>query len=533
MLSIAGYLRISVDEELDRDNVSIENQRAIVEKYVTENFPGARLDFYADRDMSGYTFSQREEYQKMRSKLFAHEYQIMIVKDLSRFSRRLTHGLGELEELVEAGIRIIAISDGVDIRSFADYNMLLQIRFMLNENAVTETSKKVRDIIRNRQSKGEWICSAPFGYYLNPLNRKEFLIDEKAAEIVRLIFELYNEGWGYKRIANYLTEHKYPTARMLEVERLKALGHDTSRLEKHVSDVWSAISVSGYITNDFYIGTLRQNMYRRRGINKKDMPIPQNEQLVFPNHHKAIIDPEVFYKAQENYRRRTKTHFRGTKKYANTYSGFLYCADCGSPMFMTAIPPRPPGYTCGRYHRRGVKGCTSHHIHEKQLDEYVKQYITLIRDNLNQALAGFDLEKNREEAEKNKNVIRELGDRIAALKDSLKESGKQRISQKIKNPDNSEIIDSTFDEIDSEYYAEIERLNRRMAFLQSQGEKKSELKSGIQNVVDRFNRLLEKEPLEKGDIALIIERITVDSHRIVTITLRSDLTEIMDIIEEK
>ena len=63
---IAGYCRISVDEELDRDNVSIENQKAIIRDFVNRRFPGSSLTFYEDRDRSGYTFEQREGYQAMR-----------------------------------------------------------------------------------------------------------------------------------------------------------------------------------------------------------------------------------------------------------------------------------------------------------------------------------------------------------------------------------------------------------------------------------------------------------------------------------
>ena len=66
---IAGYARISVDEELDRDNTSIENQKAIISDFVARKFPGSELVFYEDRDRSGYTFEQREGYQAMRREL--------------------------------------------------------------------------------------------------------------------------------------------------------------------------------------------------------------------------------------------------------------------------------------------------------------------------------------------------------------------------------------------------------------------------------------------------------------------------------
>ena len=85
---IAGYTRISVDDELDRDNVSIENQKAIIQDFVAHKFPGSTLTFYEDRDRSGYTFEQREGYQAMRRGLMSHQYDILVVKDFSRFSRR-------------------------------------------------------------------------------------------------------------------------------------------------------------------------------------------------------------------------------------------------------------------------------------------------------------------------------------------------------------------------------------------------------------------------------------------------------------
>ena len=70
---IAGYARISVDEELDRDNVSIENQKSIIEDFVTTHFPNSTLTFFEDRDRSGYTFEQREGYQEMRRGLMSHK----------------------------------------------------------------------------------------------------------------------------------------------------------------------------------------------------------------------------------------------------------------------------------------------------------------------------------------------------------------------------------------------------------------------------------------------------------------------------
>ena len=100
---IAGYARISVDDEQEQKNISIENQKAIIEDYVKTHFPGSTLTFFEDRDRSGYTFEQREGYQEMRRGLMQHKYDILIIKDFSRFSRRNSRGLVELEDLRDAG----------------------------------------------------------------------------------------------------------------------------------------------------------------------------------------------------------------------------------------------------------------------------------------------------------------------------------------------------------------------------------------------------------------------------------------------
>lgn len=140
--NIAGYTRISVDDELDRDNVSIENQKAIIADFVKTQFPGSSLTFFEDRDRSGYTFEQREGYQEMRRGLMNHRYDILIIKDFSRFSRRNSRGLVELEDLRDAGVRIISIGDGIDFPNDDDW-MKIQFQFLINEMPVTDTSRKV------------------------------------------------------------------------------------------------------------------------------------------------------------------------------------------------------------------------------------------------------------------------------------------------------------------------------------------------------------------------------------------------------
>jgi DNA invertase Pin-like site-specific DNA recombinase len=429
---IAAYCRISVDEEVDRDNTSIENQKNIINEYIEKKFPNISPVFYEDRDRSGYTFEQREGYQKMRPLLMSGAYNILIVKDFSRFSRRNSRGLVELEDLRDKGVRIISIGDSIDYPSDDDW-ISIQFRFLVNEMPVTDTSKKVKNVIKHRQNEGKWICAVPYGYTLTNTKTMQIDVDEPSAIIVRKVFELYNQGWGYKKIANHLTDLHIPTPRAVEKARIEQRGEETKLSSKNE---WSIITVQGILTNDFYIGTLRQGKYRRKKINGNDIKNDSKEHIVFENHHKPIIDYRTFAVTQEQMQNRTKTNYRGIKKYDNVYSGFLFCGDCNSPMFSMSRSDLAPAYICGTYHKRGTRGCSSHHTRVDVLDEVVKEYVGRIMtnsetmvDKLNKELKNEDKDINN--TEQTADII-EL--ELQSAKNELKATQKQKIKELIKHP---------------------------------------------------------------------------------------------------
>ncbi|MGN1318215.1 MAG: recombinase family protein, partial [Lachnospirales bacterium] len=460
-INIAGYCRISVDEEMDRDNTSIENQKAIIEDYVKKTFPNSNLDFYCDRDRSGYTFEQREEYQNLRRKLMNGEYKILIIKDFSRFSRRNSKGLVELEDLRDAGVRIISIGDGIDYPTYDDWTAI-QFRFLINEMPVTDTSKKVKNVIRRRQSDGKWICSVPYGYVITDSKKMTFEVDEAAAEVVREVFDLYNQGWGYKKIANYLTDKKIPTPRLHEKARKDALGIENKIKAR---PEWSIITIQGIIENDFYIGTLRQGKYKRAKINGADIKNAEKEHIVFEKNHEAIVDEKVFNMAQAQLKKRTKSNYRGIKKYDTSYSGFLFCGDCGSPMFSLSRADLAPAYVCGTYHRRGTKGCSSHHTRVDLLNMLLKSYIRMVRDNSGDMIK--ELEKSIKDEPRyinhNTGVVDKLESELESAKSQLKNLAKQKMRELIKRPDHTDTIEEMYDEMEKELLELIEGLKSQIS----------------------------------------------------------------------
>ena len=519
---IAGYCRISVDEELDRDNTSIENQKAIIEDFVKEKFPGSSLTFFEDRDRSGYTFEQREGYQKLRRGLLNHIYDILVVKDFSRFSRRNSKGLGELEDLRDAGIRIISIGDGIDFPN-DDQWLNIQLRFLMNEMPVTDTSKKVRAVVNRRQKDGKWITAAPYGYKVNA--RQEFEVVPTEAEVVRQIFELYIDGWGYKRIANYLTDEGIPTPRMSERERKEAEGKEYKR---PVKQVWAIVTVQGILDNDFYIGTMRQSKYTRKKINGKDVKKDVDEQIVIENHHQAIISYRDFRIAQELRKSRSKSDYRGVKKYENTYTGFLVCGDCGSPMFSMSRPDLRDAYRCGTYHRQGLKGCTSHYIRVDVLDKLLKEYLRKVREtsaDMIQILQN-DIQKQDEDLAEKETAADNMEAVLEELQEELQIAKRQRVRDLLKRPQNEAIINRTYDEMEADIENRISSLEKQIELTKNRENTIIRVNRAAKTAIEVFDEILEKDKLDPKDLHLIIDKIYVyEDH--VDIKLKDDIDSIL------
>ena len=509
---IAGYCRISVDEELDRENTSIENQKRIIEDYVKTKFPESTLNFYEDRDRSGYTFEQREGYQKLRPQMISHKYDILIVKDFSRFSRRNSKGLVELEDLRDIGMRIISIGDGIDYPTYDDWTAI-QFRFLINEMPVTDASKKVKSVIKHRQSDGRWICAVPYGYVITNNKMMTFEIDKPAAAVVQKVFQLYNAGWGYKKIANFLTDKNIPTPRMCEKARKEAKGEECRIKAKKE---WSIITVEGILRNDFYIGTLRQGKYTRKKINGSDIKRDVSDHIVFENHHEPIVDYRTFAIAQEQLKRRTNTNYRGIKINDNIYSGSIFCGDCGSPMFAMSRRDLRAAYTCGTYHRRGLAGCTSHHVRVDVLDELLRLYIKKLKDSSREMIDRLNdaIKDQASEMKDDKDVLAALEKQIEDAKEELKATKRQKIREIMKRPEQEALLEETFTSLEEDLDRKIDGLQNQLKLTSDKHNTTVRVSRIAKTALDVFDDILNKNKLSKHDIELIVERILVYEDRI-------------------
>ena len=389
---------------------------------------------------------------------------------------------------------------------------------------VTDTSKKVRNVIKRRQLDGQWICAAPYGYIVN--KKKEFEIVPTEADIIRRIFSFYNnDGWGYKKIANYLTAQGIPTPRMSEQLRKEAEGAEYKR---EVKNAWSIITVQGILDNDFYIGTLRQGKTTRAKINGKDVKRDDGEQVVIENHHQPIIDYRTFATTRALREKRSRSNYRGVKKYDNVYSGYLECGDCGSPMFSMSRGDLPAAYTCGSYHRRGLAGCTSHHIRVDKLDELLKIYVKRLMDHSTEMLdeLNADLTRENDQVAETEQSADHLDEVLQDLREELKATKRQRIRDILKHPDQEDLLAETYDEMESDLQKKIEGLIHQIELLADKRNTIIRVNRAAKTALDVFSDILRKEKLDRGDLDLLIEKIKVFEDHL-EIRLKPDIDTII------
>lgn len=426
--------------------------------------------------------------------------------------QRTSRGLVELEDLRDAGMRIISIGDGIDY-STSDEWTAIQFRFLVNEMPVTDTSKKVKSVIKRHQEEGKWICAVPYGYVMTNSKTMQFKVDESSAEVVRKIFQLYCDGWGYKKIANYLTDSHIHTPRKTEQLRKEA---EDEEYKINSRPEWSIITISEILKNDFYIGTLRQRKYHRKKINGSDEKLQETDHIVIANNHEAIVDYKVFSAVQEQMKLRSTSNYRGVKKYDNVYTGHLFCGDCGSPMFSISRADLPPAYRCGTYHRHGVKACSSHHTRVDMLDDLLKSFVQKVRDNSEFMLEQLQesIDKEQKETSSSKNVVEVLLQKIEDIKTELKFLNRQHIKDIAKHPEREDMLEEIYQEQVNELMLQIEGFRNQIQLATDKHNAIIAMNRTAKSVMEVFDNIINKDLLTKIDIDFIVDRITVYTNHI-------------------
>lgn len=368
---LGKYIRLS-KEDMKKgkdDSNSVKNQRNLLDEYQhnhPEEFESAVE--YVDDGHTG-TDADRENFQRLLADVMSGKINCVIVKDLSRFARNYSDAGSLIDNLfVQLGVRFISLAENVDSFKNPDSvsNIIVPITNVMNDNYCYQTSKKIRQVFDYKRRNGQYIGSmAPYGYVKHPKDKHQLMVDPDAAEIVKLIFEMCLQGTAKLATAMYLNEHGVPSPSAYK--RSKGLPHPTS--SDNDNPMWSAGVVGHILTNPIYTGDLVQGRRRVKSYKVHQIEeVPEEEWVVVPDTHDAIISKADFEKVQGLLKRDTRTAPKGRE--LHLFSGFLKCADCGKAV-TRSLSGKHVYYACSTYKSRSKTACTMHGIKHNRLEAAV------------------------------------------------------------------------------------------------------------------------------------------------------------------
>ena len=461
----ALYCRLSQDDKQEGDSNSIINQKKILKKYALDR-GYTNIQFYIDDGVSGTTFN-RAGFQSMIADVETGKVKRVIVKDMSRLGRDYLQ-VGMYTEIFfpEHDVHFIAVNDGVD--SNQEDNEFTPFRNIINEWYAKDTSKKIRAVKRSKGMAGEHIGShPPYGYMKNPENKKEWIIDEEAAEVVREIFRLCVEGYGPTRIAHILTERKIlcPTYYALEKG-----GKPRTALpaDKYT---WNGPVVAKILDRMDYLGhTVNFKTHVKSYKVHKTIYNSPDQWKVFEGTHEAIIDKETFEIVQKIRASKRRPTRMGEMP---MFSGLLYCADCGRKLSFHRKADEPAEkhhYLCENY-RSNTANCTMHYIRNVVVERIVLenlkeviQYVSNYEDEFVRMVMDSDMRQRNRELSQKKKRLSEVQKRIGELDTIFQRIYEDNIIGKLSDErfmkmskgyeDEQHILQVEADEIQSELHQE-------------------------------------------------------------------------------
>ena len=267
----ALYCRLSRDDGTECDSNSVANQKKLLTKYAKENGFG-NTRFYVDDGYTGTNFN-RPGFQKLLEDMEMGYVSAIIVKDMSRLGRDyLQVGYYTDTFFPDHNIRFIAINDCVD--SDDGENELAPFRNVMNEMYARDISRKVRSSHRLRGNAGEPLSQPPYGYMKSPENKKQWIIDPEAAQIVKE--DEFAEALEKKTNADSIKEKK-----LIEAELQKAIVRNervASLYEKLYED-----NAEGKVTDEWFMQLSHKYEVERMELKAKIAEYKERLRRLFEN----------------------------------------------------------------------------------------------------------------------------------------------------------------------------------------------------------------------------------------------------------
>lgn len=493
-MNIAAYCRVSTDKA-DQLN-SLEAQKEFFSEY-TKRTGDTLVRLYADEGISGTKIKNRKEFLRMMADAEHGLFEMVVVKDISRFARNTVDLLQNVRKLKSLGIETQFLT--ANMTSMGNSEFVLTIFGALAQEESANTSKRVKFGKKMNAEKGR-VPNIVYGYDKTIGDYFNLSINQEEAQVVRRIYQWYTkEGYGAAKIANMLNEKGLKTKRNCK---------------------WSQNATCRILTNELYTGKIingKQEVSDFLTGQRKEKD--ETEWIVVERPELRIIDDETYEQAQEILRSRHDafniSHERQSNKHL--FSTLIKCKECGWSFRRTVRTYKNTyvRWVCSGHNGRGADSCPNAvAVDENELIEVLQEYFAEILKQKKKVIRYVVGEFQRVYKAKDENLEyeKELTAQLSKL---------QKIRQKYMDMYADDLISrEELNEKIGGMRKEIERLENELKMVSYHLTKGEQLETVLNSTFQQIEDIADVRQMTNEQLKRIIQKIEVDKDGNVDIYLR-------------
>ena len=493
-MNIAAYCRVSTDKS-DQLN-SLETQKEFFLEY-TKRTGDNLIKLYADEGISGTKIKNRKEFQRMLADAEKGLFDMVVVKDISRFARNTVDLLQSVRKLKSLGIETQFLT--ANMTSMGNSEFVLTIFGALAQEESANTSKRIKFGKKMNAEKGR-VPNIVFGYDKTTGDYFNLSINENEAMAIRQIFQWYTgEGYGGSKIANMLNERGIKTKR---------------------GNNWSQNSVCRILTNEIYTGKIingKEEIADFLTGQRKEKD--ESELLVTIRPELRIIEDEVFDKAQDILKGRHDsfkiTHERQSNKYL--FSTLIKCKECGWSFRRTVRQYKNTyvRWVCSGHNGKGADNCPNAvTVDEEELIQALQDYFQEILSKKKKVINYVIKEFQRVYKAKDENIEyeKQLNTELNRLRKSREKYMDMYTDDLISREELNEKIGGM--------RKEIERLENELKMVSYHLTKGEQLEAILNSTFKQLEDITDVHEMTNAQLKRLIQKIEVDKEGNVDIYLR-------------
>lgn len=493
-MNIAAYCRVSTEKE-DQLN-SLEAQKEFFDQY-TKRTGDTLIRLYADEGISGTKIKNRREFLRMMADAEHHLFDMVVVKDISRFARNTVDLLQNVRRLKALGIETQFLT--ANMTSMGNSEFVLTIFGALAQEESANTSKRVKFGKKLNAEKGR-VPNIVYGYDKTIGDYFNLIINEDEATVIRQIYHWYTqEGYGAAKISNMLNERGLKTKRNCQ---------------------WSQNAVGHILRNELYTGKIingKQEVTDFLTGQRTDKD--ETDWIVVDKPELRIIDDETFQQAQEVLASRQSAFKITRERQSNKhlFSTLIKCKECGWSFRRTVRTYKNTyvRWVCSGHNGRGADSCPNAvTVDEEELIQVLQEYFAGLlkakKSVISYVVSQF--QKVYKAKDENLNYEKELTAQLTRL---------QKTRQKYMDMYADDLISR--DELNAKIGGmrqEIERLENELKMISYNLTKGEQLERVLGSTFREIEDITDVHQMTNPQLKRIIQKIEVDKDGNVDIYLR-------------